>query len=171
MNPQFYGTVSALRDYFEARGTDLSDSFTDEVAEKALLVASEWLDQKYRSSWPGDKKGLRDDQTRDWPRFDVYDVNYDYITSDIVPVEIEQATYEAAIKHFESPGILYPDHAPNKYTEVSVQGAVSVKYNSFDNASQTATKFGRIESIMSVFLNRYGGGGSVSSLSGPASRA
>ena len=108
--PVFYGTVLDADAYHLARGT--GDAW-DDVADKesALLVASEWIDRKYRTRFPGYKVGRRT-QEREWPRYDAYDAANEFILSTDIPIEIEQATYEAALRHGTDPGSLSPDVDP-----------------------------------------------------------
>jgi len=162
----YYGTETGFTDYHEARGSKVPKLNSEEILA-GLLVASEWLDNKYRSIYPGNKSGLRE-QIRDWPRYDAYDVNGDLIESGSVPVEIENATYEAALKHLCTPGLLNKDYTPPKYKKVAVSGAVSVEYARFNSVRDTQAQFSTVNQIMSNFLDFLTG--DISSLSGQATR-
>ena len=48
-------------------------------------------------------------QAREWPRTGAYDYEGNPIPTDQVPVEVEQATYEAALRELVEPGSLSPD--------------------------------------------------------------
>ena len=82
-----YGTNQAFKEYHTTRANDVTGIVESKITA-ALLVASEWLDNKYRSLYPGYKVGQRE-QIRDWPRYSAYDVYEDIIDSDTVPAEIE----------------------------------------------------------------------------------
>lgn len=133
-----YGSDEGFTAYHEARNRDVSSIDTDDIAA-ARLVASEWLDGRYLASFPG----LRVDptQTRQWPRQGAVDIYGYAIPSTDVPVQVENATYEAALRELQKPGILNPDFAPNKYKRVSIDGAIAVDYVVFDSASDIAVQF------------------------------
>ena len=95
-----YGTLAGFSTYHTARGRDVS-AYTDPDIEAAKLIASEWIDARYRSLFGGTKVGLRA-QAREWPRTGAMDVDGYSIGSTLVPTEIENATYEATLKHLVS---------------------------------------------------------------------
>jgi len=161
----FYGTFAGFGAYHAARGRDVS-SYLQAAVEAKLLVASEWLDARYRSSFPGYKVGLRA-QVREWPRYSAVDIDGNSIDSSSVPVEVENATYEAALRELVAPGSLSPDWTPAKYKQAAVAGAVSVTYNLFDGAYDAQTRFVIIDDILSGILSNCGG---ASMLSGSAIR-
>lgn len=99
-------------------------------AEQALRRATVWIDATYRGRFSGYRKNRRN-QALEWPRVGAMDALYppNLIKPDVVPVEIVQATIEAAVREKAAPGALSPDITPGKIIgEVSVDGAVSVKY-------------------------------------------
>jgi hypothetical protein len=114
--PDFYGTVAAADAYHAARANAAWAG--DDVAKQAALIrASVYIDGRYRkllasgmwqSLFPGVKtEGRR--QAREWPRTGAEDYEKHAIPSDQVPVEVEQATYEAALRELVEPGSLSPD--------------------------------------------------------------
>lgn len=116
-----YGTLSGANDYHSERG---NTTWTGDDADKniALLRGSEYIDAAYRSSFPGYPTDGRA-QEREWPRSWAADIDGYDIPSDEVPVEVEQATYEAALRELVSPGSLMPDYDPasqNKREKVDV---------------------------------------------------
>lgn len=161
-----YGTVASFRTYHTARGRDTT-VYSDTDVEVAKLVGSEWIDGRYRTSFPGTKVGLRA-QVREWPRLSGYDINDDLISSASVPTEIENATYEATLRQLIAPGSLSVDFTPSKYRRVSVDGAVNVEYFGFVNASEVQTHFKIIDEILAPILT---GDGAGSPLSGTSYRA
>ena len=160
-----YGTLAGFKTYHDARGNVYS-TLDDAQISAALLVASEWLDASYREAFPGCKAGQRA-QIRDWPRTDAYDVNDDYLDYLVVPDEVINATYEAALRQGITPGSLSVDFTPNKYKKSSVDGAVFVEYMQYSYAEESQTKFMIVEEILSNILS----GGNSSNLSGSAVRA
>ncbi len=155
----FYGTAAGYTAYALAREYDVPASTEDEI-EAALLVASEWLDGRYSSVWVNSgtfKTGQRA-QVREWPRNSYVDV-YGYpIGSTEIPREIENATYEAAIRQLANPGSLMVDYTPGKYKEVAVEGAVSVVYAGFTSAYDTQLNIPIIDGILYPLTAAYGGG-------------
>lgn len=146
--PVFYGTVLDADAYHLARGTDTEwDDIEDK--EAALLRASEWVDRNYRSRFAGYKL-LGRSQEREWPRYDAYDAANIYIPSDEVPVEVEYATYEAALKEGTTPGTLSPDYDP-PIARLKAD-VVEIEYA----GTSQATEFTTISGILSNVL--VGGG-------------
>lgn len=161
----FYGSPDGFRTYHSARNRDVSQ-YTDDKINGALLLSSEWLDNRYRNSFPGWKVGMRA-QVREWPRYSAFDVYGWSIPSDSIPPETENATYEAALRDLVAPGSLSVDWAPQQYRRATVEGAVSVEYNIFGSAFDVQTRFMVIDEILSGILT---GSGNVSPLSGSACR-
>jgi hypothetical protein len=161
-----YGTAAGFRQYHEARGRDVSTYDADPAVEAALLVASEWLDNTHRSLFKGYKVGGRE-QVREWPRYSVFDHEGKAVASDTVPVEVENATYEAALRQLITPGALTLDYTPNKYRSVNIQGSVSVVYAGANGSVDIQTQYTIIEQMLDPLL---GGTGSMAVLSGPSSR-
>jgi len=114
--PDFYGTVAAADAYHAARANAAWTG--DDVAKQAALIrASVYIDGRYRkllasgvwqSLFPGVKTEGRG-QAREWPRTGAEDYEGHAIPSDQVPIEVEQATYEAALRELVEPGSLSPD--------------------------------------------------------------
>lgn len=152
----FYGTVDGFRKYHSERGHVLPPIFSDddEVAS-ALLVASEWIDSRFRQQFPGKKIGGRE-QERDWPRSNAKDIYGNDLNG--VPREIEYATYEAAAIQGANPGALSVNWTPGKYKSVSIDGAVSVAYASISSVYEAQTQFAIIDEILSAILSGSGGG-------------
>lgn len=131
-----YGTVDGYKAYADARGVSYAGKTDDEITQ-ALVRASTYVDGTYRGSFPGYKAGGRA-QVLEWPRFDALDSARNGIPSDEIPIEIETATYEGAIRELASPGSLNPDIAAGgggiKREKV---GPLETEY--FSNGSTTAT--------------------------------
>lgn len=117
----FYGSVAAADAYHLARG-NTGWSGTDAEKEAALLRGSEYIDQQYRSRFPGWPTDQRD-QVLEWPRNWAFDIYENDIPSNEVPREVEQASYEAALRELTDPGSLQPDWNPgsqNRRVKVDV---------------------------------------------------
>jgi len=129
-----YGTLEGANAYHAAR---LNAAWTgaDDAKNAARLRASEYIDATFRTAFQGYQTAGRA-QPRQWPRTDAYvweRLSWVLIPKDQVPIEVEYATYEAALRELASPGSLTPDITPGKNKKsVSVSGAVSVEYWSDD---------------------------------------
>lgn len=161
MATDFYGTVNGFTAYITERNITPASDDTN-VIQTALIVASEWLDAIYRSSFPGLKVGQRDQQ-REWPRTGAQDIYGYSVPSDSVPREVEFATYEATLRQMATPGSLSLDYTPPKYKQASVTGAVAVTYSSFDSVRDAQIKFQKIDEHLSPILRASRDSGLVGS--------
>jgi len=144
-----YGTNQGFTDYHTARGRDVS-AYDDGDITAARLVASEWLDGLYAMRWPGLKTVHTQD--RDWPRQGVIDREGYAVSSVTVPVQIENATYEVALRQLQSPGSLTTDFTPNKYSRVSIDGAISVQYAGMGGAADAQVQLPIVGQIIASLL-------------------
>lgn len=155
----FYGTVAEFKTYFAARAIDVS-AYTDPAIGAALIVASEWLDASFRDGFAGLKVGLRA-QIREWPRTGAVDI-YGYAISQLsVPQEMNEATYQTALRQLQSPGSLTVDFTPSKYKAASVDGAVAVTFANFSFAEDVQTQFPIVAQTIGPILAAYGVGSSI----------
>lgn len=163
----FYGTASGFMSYHADRDNTIPpDIDTDEEIEVALLVGSEWLDARYRNDFQGTKTGERA-QIREWPRRGHVDY-YGYLIPETeTPREMLSATYEVALRHLISPGVLSVDYKPSLYDQVSVDGAVAAKFAKFGSASEIQTQFKTVAEILSGLISKPNEG---SNLTGDVNR-
>jgi hypothetical protein len=126
----FYGTEAGFEAYCEARAITAPAG----DVEPALLRASIWLDGTYRDRFPGYRTQQRL-QVREWPRFDTIDAECNGIPATEVPVEIIEATYEAALRELAGPGSLTPDIVRADRVISERVGSLAVTYSdaSFSN--------------------------------------
>ena len=150
MATPFYGTVAAFRAYFTERGKDVS-ALLDGNISASLVVASEWLDATFRGQFPGLKVGMRA-QVREWPRNGATDVYGYVIDMTVPPIEVEQATYQAAYNDATVQGVMSAPFQPSQYKSVSVSGAVAVDFASFFDASEAQKQFPIISEILTPVL-------------------
>jgi len=96
---------------------------------------SDFVDQKYRKqpgacgepSFPGTKTGGRA-QDREWPRTGAVDSEGHAIPDNVVPIEVERASYEAAYRELLEPGSLSPDFVPGQFVTKEKVGPIEVGY-------------------------------------------
>lgn len=155
-----YGTNTGADAYHAARGNSAWSSATESDQDSALLRAAEYLDGNWRALFQGYKTGGRA-QAREWPRESVLVWNgsqQSELDKNTVPIEIEHAAYEAALRELSSPGYFNPDIIPGKNKKsVSVSGAVSVQYWS-DDMKPMVEKIGL---ILAPLFDVSGGGASM----------
>ncbi len=149
-----YISASAATAYFTDRGiTDWTG--TDSVKEAAIIRATAAIDAMYRGRFPGWKARSRE-QALEWPRTLAYDIEDNLIAGDEVPVEVEDATCEAALRELLSPGSVLPDLERGGSVKRLKAGSVEIEYGA--NASPQTT-FQLINGILSGILTTGSGGG------------
>lgn len=159
-----YGTVAGFHAYVLER--DLPDGHADNKVAAKLIVASEWIDARYGSLFPGQKTDRLQD--RSWPRIGAFDDDGYAIDSNVVPTALEYATYEAVRRELNTPGILSSDYTPSKYLSASVSGAVAVVFRDFNTASESQIQLQIVTDLLKSVLT--GSGGDDNILSGASFR-
>jgi len=69
---------------------------TSDNKDAALRRAAQYLDLAYGDKWKGQRK--TEDQSLDWPRYNVLDRDGFYVDSDSVPVAVKNAQCEMAVE-------------------------------------------------------------------------
>lgn len=146
----FYGTEAKADTYHTARGNSTWTGDSD-AKETALLRGSEYIDHNFRSSFPGYRAELRD-QTREWPRAWAFDYENNAIADDEIPIEVEEATYEAALRELTDPGSLFPDFTPGQQTKREKIGPIEVEYTSPQGLASAKVLVTRILGILHPVL-------------------
>ncbi len=160
-----YGDKDAFKLYHPARGRAIPSGWSDGMINASLLVASEWIDGIYGSSFIGYKTdGF--DQLREWPRtaarvLDAIPVRIFGTTE--IPIRVLNATFEAAFRDLTTPGSLQVDYTPGKYMKVSIDGALAVDYKQFSSVDEVQTQIGIVDTWLWPLLEC---GSESSSLSG-----
>lgn len=134
--PDFYGTLAGANAYHAARG-NAAWTGADDVKTAALTRGSAYVDSlgrqqlqpsgRWRTLWPGMKTGGRA-QVLDWPRTDASDYEGNAIGANEIPIEVEQATYEAALRELVAPGSLNPDYVPSAQVKREKAGPWEEEY-------------------------------------------
>ena len=162
-----YGTDEGFVDYHEARGRTVPASWVlpgATVIQSARLVASEWLDASYGGVWIGEPTdGFTQD--RQWPRTGATTQGYTF-PDDITPERVINAAYEAAWQQATKPGAFQTVFNPQKYTSVSIDGAVSIDYNlNMTSVADMQVQLQVVEQLMQPLIDPNKSG-SFSGLSG-----
>jgi len=150
-NAESYVSVSDAAAYAAARGLAFPVS-PIAPAEQALRRATAWIDGKYRSRFPGSRTHSRG-QALEWPRMYATDADGNEIASDEIPVEIVNATIEAAVREMASPGSLSPDVTPGKVKKSARVGDIEVEYavgtgNAYDQRPVVSVIDGILSSLL-----------------------
>jgi len=152
-----YGTIGDATSYYTARGTQAPwEAADDSVKTAKLQVATDWIDRHYGSKFPGSKVGGRS-QVLQWPRVRAYDANGELIANDEIPVEVVNATYEAAYRELITPGSLSPDYTGSAAIkrELKKLDKLEKEVEYFDNAASAGNAtpiFYAIDDILAPIL-------------------
>lgn len=114
-----YGTLAGADAYHLAAG-NAAWTGADGVKLAALVRASQYADalalrqRKNGSTYTmfGGVKAAGRDQLLAWGRIGAYDIDGTPIPDGVVPIEMEHAAYEAALRELVQPGYLSPDYVP-----------------------------------------------------------
>lgn len=140
--------------YHEKRGNTAWDSVTDK--EAALRKATDYLMQNYRMSWKGVR--MTATQALDWPRGYVYresflngaSSSFPYLVDDdIVPVEVENACAELALK--TATAKLNPDLGKDIVSQTV--GPISTTYSA---SSPQQKRYRAIDMMLRPYLTSNG---------------
>jgi len=166
-----YGNASLFKMYHQVRSREISDSWSDELIEGALLVASEWLDNKYGELFYGQQTGGYL-QERQWPRESAYTntlPSYVFASNEI-PTKVTYAAFEAAYRELSEAGSLQVDYTPSEFKSVKVDGAVAIEYAGINQASEIQKQIMIVEQLLTPLLDTRKAGAN-SMLSGSTTRA
>lgn len=131
-----YGTLEDADAYHAARGNAAWAAATEPNRLAALQRATDYIDGRYRyqtaggcwkSMFRGTKTGGRA-QELEWPRTGATDSDGNLIPDDEVPIEIEHATYEAALLELLNPGSLSPTFVASAMVTREKVGPIEVAY-------------------------------------------
>lgn len=126
----YYGTLAGADAYHAARGNTLWTG-ADTAKLYALTRASQYVDgmgiDKGLPLFPGVRTGGRA-QLLAWPRTGATDIEGATIPADTVPVEVEHATYEAALRELTTPGSLNPDYVPGAQVKREKVDVIEAEY-------------------------------------------
>ena len=158
-----YGTVDGADSYHLSAGTDTWTG-TDAAKLAALVRASVYVDGlALRKRTNGSSytmfsgvKALGRAQELAWPRIGAVDVDGSDIDSDVVPFEIEYATYEAALRELTTPGSLMPDYVPTTLIKREKVDVLETEYVAPTGDNPTSPVLGVVLSIIAPLLVKWG---------------
>lgn len=162
-----YISVADADAYHEARGnTAWTELSGDVLKEQALRKAADFMVQRYRTKW----KGVRTKSTQalDWPRSGVVteqvldasvvvptvaDVDSHIIPSNVVPVDIQRANAELALRSISAD--LNPDLSRADDVKKEKVDVIEVEYK---DSARTGTTFKAVDDALGVYLKSGVGG-------------
>lgn len=158
--PQIYGSIAGADAYALSIGNTAWGALTTEAKQAALVRGSAYVDSYSRRYIDADYRcwwtfiGVRTDgwaQEREWPRSGIAG-----LPDDVIPVQIEYATYEAAIREATNPGSLNPDIDRTALVKSEKVDVLQVTYAVSDNANAGTLLpvIPAIEALLSAFLIR-----------------
>lgn len=121
-----YGTNEEFTAYAEAAGYVFPDGTTEPQKTAARQRGSLFID-RYEPRFSGSRTGGYS-QERSWPRAGASTYYGEPIPSDIVPVAIENASYEAAYLELTNPGSLSPVVTGSATVKREKVGSLEVEY-------------------------------------------
>lgn len=146
-NSESFASVAEADAYWSNRGV-ASWAADTPAKEVALRKATDYLEQKYRLLWCGQRATYA--QALSWPRVGVV-VDGFSVPSNLVPVEVRRATIELAKR--AAVGELMPD-AVNSSGEVIHEriGDMEVSYAAGTNTGTSETVYASATKWLSAFL-------------------
>jgi len=128
-----YGTNAAAQAYWEAAGYVVPQGTSDAQITAARQRGSLAID-RYEARFSGSRTGGFS-QERAWPRTGASTYYGEAIPSDLVPVAIENASYEAAWLELGTPGILSPVVTGSSTVKREKVGQLEVEYAASSSTS------------------------------------
>ncbi|OSN39557.1 DnaT-like ssDNA-binding protein [Pseudomonas syringae] len=145
--PDFYGTVADADAYHAARA-NTAWTGGDMAKQAALIRASAYIDGKFQaqnscgrweSLFSGVKTGGRA-QALQWPRTGATDTEGHAIPADETPIEVVQATYEAALREIALPGSLSPDYVASTAIKRQKVDVLEIEYQAPSTVAGVPTR-------------------------------
>ena len=143
-NSESYASVAYFLSYHAARGNISAAEMTTAEIEASLRKATDYMTQKYRNSWSGYRRFIT--QALDWPRIEIVIDTYHYLDYSIVPVEVQNACCELALKSFTAN--LLPDTTQAKIS--TTVGQISVTY---DKNSRQGMRYSAVDALLQPYLS------------------
>jgi hypothetical protein len=149
-NAVSYISVTDADAYHLSMAATLWANMTDPEKESCLIRATNYMVQKYRLRWKGQRYVAT--QRLDWPRYGVV-ISDNYATTEVsndtVPEEVKNACAELALR--ASIGTLSEDLSP-RVTQETI-GPITVKYDAYSSAAG----FVQVEDTLKPYMSFSGG--------------
>lgn len=153
-----FASVAFADSYHSARGKDSWAAATQTKKEAALVVASDYVDAKYRSRWIGTK--TKDSQSLTWPRYGAVTAEGGVISSTYIPVDIKRAVVELAGYVIDGVVLNPVSDAAKDKGPVTMEkvGDIEVQYAAPSNSGASKLPvFHQVEEFLSNYFRVAGG--------------
>jgi hypothetical protein len=155
-----YGSLADANTYLAGYGRGDWVDGDDELKEPALRRGTTYIDGHYGTMFPGTRTHGRE-QALAWPRKNAKDVELNPIAEDSIPIEIINATFEAAYREFVAPYSLSPDYSSSRVQKRVSVGPISVEYETPESSGVGVVPVSTtIDDILSSLFTVTGSGGS-----------
>ncbi|CAG2088035.1 DnaT-like ssDNA-binding protein [Xanthomonas arboricola] len=159
-----YGTLEGADAYHLVRGNAAWAGGSEEARRASLVRGTDYIDGRYRvllsqGRWQSMFPGVRTEgrgQPNEWPRTGAVDYDGNLIAADAVPIEVEHAAYEAALRELIEPGSLSPDYVASAQVTREKVGPIEVSYGASTAAGSTPNRpvIPGIDEILAPLLRR-----------------
>ncbi|WP_115540028.1 DnaT-like ssDNA-binding protein [Xanthomonas campestris] len=159
-----YGTLEGADDYHQARGNAAWAAGSEEARTASLVRGTDYIDGRYRvlllsGRWQSMFPGVRTDgrgQPNEWPRTGAVDYDGNPIAADVLPIEVEHAAYEAALRELARPDSLSPDFVASALAIRKKVGPIEVAYSdkSIDGGVPNRPVISVIDEILAPLIRR-----------------
>src|SRR3990172_11785717 len=142
-----YATVAEANTFHTDRGLEAEwTDLDEEVKERALRKATDYMQQEYRTGWAGERKSTT--QALDWPRYAVPMRDAPggaFYDPDSIPAEVKRACMQLAYRALSTD--LNPDIGPLK-TRAKV-GPIEVEYA---EGSRQTTLYTAVDALLAPLM-------------------
>ena len=153
-NADSYLSVADADTYHTAHGNPAAwSSASDADKEEALRLATQYIDVVYGRRFSGTK--LAATQALRWPRNGVYDDEGQLLDNDSIPVRVEQATAELALRQLGAD--LLPDEAePGDIKKEKVKVGSIVEETEYVGGKSQTARFSKVELLLADLIGSSG---------------
>lgn len=146
-----YASVAYATTYHDDHGDDASwDSATTAQKERALRLATQYLDARYSGRWPGYR--INSTMSLSWPRKDVEDSDGYAVDSASVPVAVKEACAELALRVIKGDVLLADQDEPQTLAAESVTVGPISESKTYASAKTTVPSYPLVSRILSKLL-------------------
>lgn len=142
-----YVTIAAADTYWTNRGIT-AWAVDDEAKEIAIRKATDYLEQRYRSLWVGQRATL--EQALSWPRLGVVVDGFD-VPANMIPTEVRRATIELAYRAVTAD--LFPDVAATSGEVIKEKlGDMEIQYSAGSGTGASGTLYRTVSGWIAPFM-------------------
>lgn len=160
-NSNAYISTAFFDSYFSDRGVVVSVSFTNTNKQNSIVVATDYVDQVFGPNLNG--RPLLTTQALQFPRACMYRKDFPCVLITGIPIQLQYAVAEYALRDMVTPGSLMPDPITDESgLQVSASyekiGPIEERKAFLGSAVQTVKPFPKADKWMAYFTFGDGGG-------------